>query len=967
MKKKLLRIFFAFIMFFCVLPTAHIYNKEETKINAVDHTGGYIYFLKPSTWTESKVMMFIGHNDYTSVYDMTKVTNTDNLYRYTMPSWGGATYVAFANASSVWGSGNWGPSNRTNASHYTNVYNNYAFNSGSYYICVPASTSNNAGLTINYKSSASNLNLTTRANVYLSNNGSTYSSNTAAGTVSVSGYYMSNYSTASTRNAVSSTASQAYASTTLAPGSTATFKATANPGYTFIGWSTSTSETGIVSNNTTYTFKYDISYTGKTLNALFKPSTYTVSFDVNGGNAISPSSKTVTFNSPYGELPEPTHQDESYVFTGWYDAQSEGTPVTSSTTYTLTNDSTIYAHWEKLQNYTVTFSSANSNIGTITVYEDKPYSFKNNTFPTPSRTGYTFGGWYKESACINEVKVTDTITNSNHTLYAKWTPITYTITYNGINNATNIPTKTSYTVEDSFDVTAPFREYYTFLGWTGTDLNDPTDSFTIQKGSTGHKTYTANWESKVTFYVDMTGIYNNNEPDSVEDPFIHYWDSETGKGSTWKSAYMTHQEDNIYKYVINFTDDFTSFDRFIFAYTKNNETVPTKQTFDIELETPISIQNNGMEYRITYEDKPIFEESNDYYYEHKIWKINNVKILKVNNIHYIDDEENVVMNEKIYNHYSTYQSGLYFHEKEGYKLEGWYTSSTDFSDSNLFEKGYSLVDAPQDIYLYANYIEAHDYYIYVDAKDMNWKTEFFSVYKWNEYFHNHNNAWPGVTSDITPLGNGMYKVFIDASKSFDKLIFCNIENYDPNDVNNKIPQTEDIIMSPLNSYYVISPDTTTNSGGTNVQKIIYEQSLNNFLNAQKNLDYENGSAFRFAAGLQDYDDLVTEGKEFGFKFIFINGTTSYVGYWNFNPDSKFDCIRYVDELYEAGTPIEGISYNGFYVLTITDSITFNFNDYNQILVVACYRDTNGETQVIKAKEFNVVGSGENIYLYELER
>ena len=43
MKKKLLRIFFAFIMFFSVLPTQHIYN-NETKVNAVDHSGGHIYF-----------------------------------------------------------------------------------------------------------------------------------------------------------------------------------------------------------------------------------------------------------------------------------------------------------------------------------------------------------------------------------------------------------------------------------------------------------------------------------------------------------------------------------------------------------------------------------------------------------------------------------------------------------------------------------------------------------------------------------------------------------------------------------------------------------------------------------------------------------------------------------------------------------------------------------------------------------
>ena len=244
-------------------------TREVETVEAVDHTGGYVYFLKPSTWTSSKVMMFIGHNSYTSVYEMTKVSNTNNLYCYTMPSWGGATYVAFANASSLWGSGSWGPSNRTNATHYTNVYNNYGFNSGSYYIVVPASDSNNAGISINYKgTSANTINLTTRAEVYCDK-----VSNAAAGTVSVSGYYMSAYNTASTRSAVSSTSSVAYASTTLAPGSTATFTATVNDGYEFIGWSTSSdesNESNIVSSNTTYEYKYDISYSGKTIYALFK-------------------------------------------------------------------------------------------------------------------------------------------------------------------------------------------------------------------------------------------------------------------------------------------------------------------------------------------------------------------------------------------------------------------------------------------------------------------------------------------------------------------------------------------------------------------------------------------------------------------------------------------------------------------------------------------------------------------------
>ena len=320
---------------------------------AVNHTGGYVYFLKPSTWTESKVMMFIGHNSYTSVYEMTKVSNTDNLYRYTMSSWGGATYVAFANAGKVWGSGDWGPSNRTNAPHYTNVYNDYGFNSGSYYVVVPASTSNNAGITINYKSSASNLNLTTQANVYGSTDGgSTYSSMAAAGTVSVSGYYMSNYSTASTRSAVSSTASQAYASTTLAPGSTATFKATANTGYEFVGWFDAESGGTAVSTDATYTFKYDISYAGKTLYARFKENTYSVtisagangSVDPSGPQQVGASGRSVTATANFG------YKFKNWTVTGGVQV-ADANSIT--TTVTATAEGTITAHFTELQPTTV--------------------------------------------------------------------------------------------------------------------------------------------------------------------------------------------------------------------------------------------------------------------------------------------------------------------------------------------------------------------------------------------------------------------------------------------------------------------------------------------------------------------------------------------------------------------------------------------------------------------------------------
>lgn len=78
------------------------------------------------------------------------------------------------------------------------------------------------------------------------------------------------------------------------------------------------------------------------------PATYTVTFNANGGNTPSPTSKTVTSGSTYGTLATCTRNDANnyrYTFAGWYTAASGGTQVTSSTTVSLSGAQTLYAHW----------------------------------------------------------------------------------------------------------------------------------------------------------------------------------------------------------------------------------------------------------------------------------------------------------------------------------------------------------------------------------------------------------------------------------------------------------------------------------------------------------------------------------------------------------------------------------------------------------------------------------------------
>lgn len=114
-------------------------------------------------------------------------------------------------------------------------------------------------------------------------------------------------------------------------------------GCNFVIWNTKSNRTGTdYSQGASYNNDASV-----TLFAIWAWKTFTVTFDPNGeGATVSPTSKTVTYNSTYGTLPTPTRP--KYAFLGWFTSATGGTQVTSSTTVTLTGNQTLYAHWLKL-------------------------------------------------------------------------------------------------------------------------------------------------------------------------------------------------------------------------------------------------------------------------------------------------------------------------------------------------------------------------------------------------------------------------------------------------------------------------------------------------------------------------------------------------------------------------------------------------------------------------------------------
>lgn len=143
---------------------------------------------------------------------------------------------------------------------------------------------------------------------------------------------------------------------------------------------------------------------------------YTVTFDTQGGTAVS--SQIV----PSGENAViPTAPSKpGYNFMYWRDSLEVTPPFDFITP--ITGDITLYAVWESNGNeiYTVTFdSNGGSAISDVIVEEGQLIESP----ATPTRTGYTFGGWFSDEGLTTMFDFEVDLITADTTLYAKWLPV----------------------------------------------------------------------------------------------------------------------------------------------------------------------------------------------------------------------------------------------------------------------------------------------------------------------------------------------------------------------------------------------------------------------------------------------------------------------------------------------------------------------------------------------------------------
>jgi uncharacterized repeat protein (TIGR02543 family) len=272
-------------------------------------------------------------------------------------------------------------------------------------------------------------------------------------------------------------------------------------GYTFAGWYADAART-IPWNFPTDTLISDTTLHAKWI-ALTIP-TYRVTFDVAGGSPVD--LQTVAVGETVACPADPTK--ESYTFANWY-ADAALTTLWNFPTDTLISDTTLHAKWlrDTIPTYRVTFDAAGGTDVTPQVVVAGDTVVRPDD---PTKTGYTFAGWYAVTARTIPWNFPTGTLISDTTLHAKWIALTiptYRVTFD-VAGGSPVDLQTVAVGETVACPADPTKESYTFANWYADAAltvlwNFPTD--TLISDTTLHAKWLAHTIKTYRVTFDVAG------------------------------------------------------------------------------------------------------------------------------------------------------------------------------------------------------------------------------------------------------------------------------------------------------------------------------------------------------------------------------------------------------------------------------------------------------------------------------
>ena len=282
---------------------------------------------------------------------------------------------------------------------------------------------------------------------------------------------------------------------------TAIVKATANDGYTFLGWYDENGNQ--VSQEETYSFPVtaDCALTAKFENIVYQVTVHAEQGGEAEGNATYHYGETATVAA--------TTVDNTYTFGGWYDANGEKVSDEEIYTFTVTSDRDLTAKFTK-NGFYVTATPEDAAYGSTggSGYYDQGSTA--TVTATPS-AGYQFQGWYEGATLVSGDASYSFVVNSNRTLVAKFARV-YTIrTVASPAEGGAVTGGGQYSPTATATITAEADSGYYFIGWYDEKGDLVTADTTYSLTVLSDRTFTAKFEAKVAYRCDYVYLFGYND------------------------------------------------------------------------------------------------------------------------------------------------------------------------------------------------------------------------------------------------------------------------------------------------------------------------------------------------------------------------------------------------------------------------------------------------------------------------
>ena len=307
------------------------------------------------------------------------------------------------------------------------------------------------------------------------------------------------------------------------------------PGYTFDGWYDNQLFTGMpVSTLLTSTAPvgnkhYYAKWTAKNYNLAYRLN------DSATQPANNPDAGFISYTAEDADHTFGAPTRPGYTFLGWFTDQALTTaaPATLLTAQGDTNPTILYAKWSAPLPYSITYvlndttpaghpaSNPATNPGGFDVTDPTI------NLQAPTRTGYTFLGWYADAGLTTPIFSINPASAVNYTVYAKWSaPNAYNVQWTlndtvpaGLTAANPNASLTSYTVEDAdYTLRPATRTGYTFENWYDNAALSGTPVTTLRTMDAEDKHYYAKWGNALSYPITYVMNDSATSPASAVTP-----------------------------------------------------------------------------------------------------------------------------------------------------------------------------------------------------------------------------------------------------------------------------------------------------------------------------------------------------------------------------------------------------------------------------------------------------------------